>query len=309
MFVLRRTLANVLCAILAVTVAAQPAAAAQTSALPGTITLPSGFQPEGVAIGAKPYAYFGSRVTGDILRVDLRTAEGSTFAAGPGTASLGMKLSGGRLFVAGGAGGDARVYDERTGRLLRTYPLRPAADAPFINDVIVTGGAAWFTDSRSLTLFKLPLGKGGALPEAAVAVPLTGDLELLAGNNANGISATPDGRALIIVQSNTGKLFRVTPAGVTTEIGLAGETVAFGDGLWLRGRTLYVVENRNNVITKIALDRSGTAGTVLSRTGDPGFDVPTTIAEFGGRFYLPNARFTTTPTPETAYTAVSVAIP
>ncbi|WP_328466647.1 superoxide dismutase [Actinoplanes sp. NBC_00393] len=308
---LRRTLANAfLCTALAVTVAAQPAAAGQTGALPSTITLPSGFQPEGIAIGEKPYAYFGSRVDGDIYRVDLRTGAGRTFAEGPGTTSLGMKIAGGRLFVAGGVGGDARVYDLRTGALLKTYQLRPAADGPFINDVIVTRDAAWFTDSRSATLFKLPLGRHNALPPAAFAVPLTGDLAVVPGaTNANGITTTPDGRALIIVQSNTGKLFRVTKSGVTREIDLGGELVNFGDGLWLRGKTLYVVENRNNVITKIKLNRAGTSGEVRSRTGDPRFDIPTTIAEYGKRFYLPNARFTTPPTPETAYNAVAVPIP
>jgi hypothetical protein len=38
----------------------------------------------------------------------------------------------------------------------------------------------------------------------------------------------------------------------------------------------------------------------------PDFDVPTTVARFDGRLYLPNARFTTPPTPETTYTAVAV---
>jgi sugar lactone lactonase YvrE len=220
-----------------------------------------------------------------------------------------MKIDDGRLFVAGGAGGDARVYDVRTGALLRTYQLRPAADAPFINDVIVTRDAAWFTDSRSLTLFKLPLGRHGKLPAAAVAVPLTGDIALTEGNNANGISSTPDGRALIIVQSSTGYLFRVTRSGETTRIDLGAELLTNGDGLWLRGKTLYAVQNRLNVIAKIELNRRGTAGTVVSRTGDPRVDVPTTIAEYGKRFYLPNARFTTPPTPETTYNAVAVPIP
>ncbi|MEU4427260.1 superoxide dismutase [Actinoplanes sp. NPDC024001] len=292
------------------TVAAQPAAAAQTSPLPSTITLPSGFQPEGIAIGERPYAYFGSRVDGDIYRVDLRTGTGRTFAEGPGTQSLGMKIADGRLFVAGGGGGDARVYDLRSGTLLKTYQLRPAADGPFINDVIVTRDAAWFTDSRSATLFKLPLGRHGKLPAAAVAVPLTGDLVVTPGaTNANGITTTPDRRALIIVQSNTGYLFRVTRSGETSRIDLGAELLTNGDGIWLRGRTLYAVQNRLNVIAKIELNRRGTAGTVVSRTGDPRFDVPTTIAEYGKRFYLPNARFTTPPTPETTYNAVAVPIP
>jgi hypothetical protein len=69
------------------------------------------------------------------------------------------------------------------------------------------------------------------------------------------------------------------------------------------------VQNRDNVITKIKMDKDGDRGAVQSRTKDARFDVPTTIAQWGGRFYLPNARFTTTATPTTAYTAVSLAIP
>ncbi|MEU4560796.1 superoxide dismutase [Actinoplanes sp. NPDC023936] len=308
---LRRTLANALLGTaLAVTVAAAPAEAAKSHPLPATITLPSGFQPEGIAIGTKPYAYFGSRVDGDIYRADLRTGAGRTISEGPGTASLGLKIDGNRLFVAGGAGGDARVLDLRTGEILKSYRLQPAGTTAFINDVIVTRDAAWFTDSRNAVLFKLPFGRHGRLPAEAVRVPLTGDFVLAEGNNANGITTTPDGRALIIVQSNTGSLFRVSFSGVATKIDLGpSETLVNGDGLWLRGRTLYAVQNRLNVIAKVELNRRGTAGTVVSRTSNPAFDVPTTIAEFGKRFYLPNARFTTPPTPETTYNAVAVRIP
>jgi sugar lactone lactonase YvrE len=227
---------------------------------------------------------------------------------GPGTQSLGMKLDRrGRLFVAGGMGGDARVIDVRTGRVLRSYQLQTVP--AFINDVILTGGSAWYTDSRNPTLFRLPLGWRGKLPRAAQAVPLTGDIVYQEGNNANGISATPDRRALIIVQSNTGKLFRTEYDGRTTEIDLGGESVPNGDGLWLHGRTLYVVQNRLNVVAKIHLNRSGTRGELVSRTTDESFDVPTTIAEYGNRLYLPNARFTTPPTPTTPYNVVSIRRP
>ena len=44
-------------------------------------------------------------------------------------------------------------------------------------------------------------------------------------------------------------------------------------------------------------------------TTDPAFDVPTTIAEYRQCLYLPNARFTAPPAPETTYDAVSVPIP
>jgi sugar lactone lactonase YvrE len=294
-------------AALAVTVGAAPASAHPVPE-PTTLQLPDGFQPEGIAIGTAPYAYFGSRLDGDIYRVSLRTGQGRIISQGPGTASLGLKLDGrGRLFVSGGMAGDARVVDTTTGRVLASYQLQTVP--AFINDVIVTGGAAWYTDSTNAVLFKVPFGRHGALPAAAVRVPLTGDIAYAAGINVNGISAAPDGHGLIVVQTNTGKLFRTSFSGRTTEIDLGGASVPNGDGIWLRGRTLYVVQNRDNLVTAIRLDRSGTHGTVLSRTTDPRFDVPTTIAEFGGRFYLPNARFSTTPTPTTPYTANAVPIP
>jgi hypothetical protein len=300
-------------AALAVTVGAvtggvAPASAHPATPAPTTIQLPDGFQPEGIAIGAAPYAYFGSRVDGDIYRVSLRTGAGKIISQGPGTQSLGLKLDRrGRLFVSGGSGGDARVLDAATGRVLKSYRLQTVP--AFINDVTLTGGAAWYTDSTNPVLFKLPLGRHGGLPAQAVRVPLSGDIVYTTGNNANGIAPSPDGRALIIVQSNTGKLFRTTYGGRTTQIDLAGEAVPNGDGIWLRGHTLYVVQNQLNVVAKIALNGSGTRGRVLSRTTDPRFDVPTTIAEYGKRFYLPNARFTTPATPTTPYTANAIPIP
>lgn len=310
----RRSLAIVALTALAITAAAPPAAASAAHVThraglgPEVIHLPDGFQPEGIAIGRLPYAYFGSRVDGDIYRAGLLTGRGRVICQGPGTPSLGLKLDRrGRLFVAGGTGGDARVIDVADGRVLRSYALQ--AVPAFINDVVLTGGAAWYTDSANTVLFKLPLGRHGRLPARAVRVPITGAMVYTAGTNANGITATPDGRGLIVVQSSTGKLFRTSYAGVTTEIDLGGESVPNGDGLWLRGRSLSVVQNRLNVIAKIQLNRRATKGTVVSRTTSPDFDVPTTIAEYGKRFYLPNARFTTPPTPTTPYTAVAVRRP
>jgi sugar lactone lactonase YvrE len=304
----RRLLAILTLTAVAVTVGAAPASAHSAGSAPTTIQLPDGFQPEGIAIGRAPFAYFGSRADGDIYRASLRTGQGSVISQGPGTSSLGLKLDNrGRLFVSGGSGGDARVLDAGNGRLIKSYTLQTVPS--FINDVVLAGGAAWYTDSTNPVLFKLPLGRHGSLPAQAQQVSLTGEIAYAAGTNANGISATPDGRGLIIVQSNTGKLFRASFSGRTTQVDLGAEAVPNGDGLWLHGRTLYVVQNRLNVIAKIALNKSGTSGHVVSRTTDARFDVPTTIAEFGNRLYLPNARFSTTPTPTTPYTAVAVPRP
>jgi sugar lactone lactonase YvrE len=277
-----------------------PAVASAAPSLPTTINLPAGFRPEGVAIGSAPVAYFGSLATGDIYRVDLRTGAGRVISEGPGTPSVGMKIDGrGRLFVSGGVAGDARVVDSRTGRVLESHQL--ATGTTFINDVALVGGSAWFTDSNNQVVYRLTCG-------VVTNVPITGDFVYAEGMNANGIAPTPDGRALLIVQSNTGKLFRVDFDGVSRQVAL-DYTLTNGDGLLVSGRTLYVVQNRLNTVAVLHLDRQGTSGALVKTVTDPRFDVPTTMASFHNRLYLPNARFTTTPTPTTEYTAVAIPKP
>ena len=219
-----------------------------------------------------------------------------------------MKVDRGRLFVAGGPTGNAYVYNARNGALIRTYAL--STGGSFINDVVVTKNAAWFTDSFKPVLYRVPLGPAGR-PGAASAfstVNLTGDYVHGAGFNVNGIDATPNGKTLVIVQSSTGLLFTVNAMGGTRAITLAGnESVPNGDGILLDGKTLYVVQNRLNVIAKIALSPNLRSGEVLRRISSPDFDVPTTVAELGSRLYAVNARFGTAPTPTTEYAVVEVA--
>jgi sugar lactone lactonase YvrE len=307
-----RTAVVLAVAVLAATLTPQPATAAPDAILPipTTIALPNGFQPEGIAIAA-PFAYFGSRADGRIYRASLFSGQGAVLTPGPGTPSLGLKIDArGRLFVAGGTGGDARVIDTATGRVLASYRLQTVPS--FINDVILAPTGAWYTDSTNPVLFNLPLGRDGSLPPATGvrAVPLTGDIVYAPGNNANGIALTPDGRGLLIVQSNTGLLFRVDPAtGRSTKVDLGTELLTNGDGLLVIGSTLYVVQNRLNTVAVFRLNAAGTRGELATKATDARFDVPTTVAAFGDRLYLPNARFTTPPTPDTTYSANAIRRP
>jgi sugar lactone lactonase YvrE len=279
-------------------------APAPAAAHPATLSLPDGFQPEGIATGPGPVAYFGSRVDGDVYRVDLRTGRGAVFSPGPGTPSLGMKTDGrGRLYVAGGTGGDARVVDTRTGAVLASHEF--ATGNTFVNDVVLTPGVAWFTDSRNPVLY------GVTASGSVRTLPLTGDyVHRPDVNNGNGLTRTPDGRALLVVQSATGLLFRVDPdTGDARTVDLDGYVLVNGDGMLLEGRRLFVVQNRLNRVAVLDLDRAGTAGRLVHTITDERFDVPTTVARYAGRLYLPNARFSTPPTPETEYTAVRVRFP
>lgn len=291
-----------LAAVLGVTLtAAAPVTAGASKHFPTEFSLPNGWQPEGIAISGTT-AYFGSRADGSIYAADLRTGKGKVLAKGPGTPSLGLKVDDReRLWVAGGVGGDARVYDTRSGKLLATFQFATADT--FVNDVVLTEKSAWFTDSRKAVLYEVPLN---LKPHRTLA--LTGDLVVTPGaTNLNGIVTGLDG-GLIVVQSNTGKLFRIDPrSGKSAEINLSGQTLTNGDGLLREGRQLYVVQNRLNKVARYTLSRDG--ATLAAERTDARFDVPTTVAAFGKRLYLPNARFSTPPTPETTYTVVAVERP
>ena len=138
-------------------------------------------------------------------------------------------------------------------------------------------------------------------------IPLTGDYQHVAGQfNLNGIVATENGKTLIAVQSSSRKLLTIDPkTGVAKLIDLGGYDLSNGDGLLLRGRTLYVVQNRDNKVAVFELSRDLTKATFLRALTDPGnLDVPTTIDRFGGRLYVVNARFGTTTPTDQAYDIV-----
>ncbi|MDT0611306.1 SMP-30/gluconolactonase/LRE family protein [Streptomyces lancefieldiae] len=278
------------------------------SAWPRRFPLPDGFQPEGIAIGTAPYAYFGSLANGDIHRAALATGRGSVVARGLGAGhpSVGMRLDRrGRLFVSGGDSGEIRTVDIRTGETEVVYDV----GGTFVNDVILTPGAAWFTESFQPVLYRLALDRHGR-PRAVETLPLSGDWEQGPDFTANGIERTPDGKALLLVNAfaNGGGLMRVDPrTGTARAVDLGPARLPNGDGLLLCGRTLYAVQQSQNAIDVFRLNAAGTRGTVVTRITDPRFRIPTTVAAWGDRLYLPNARFDVEqPMPDTEYDAVAV---
>jgi sugar lactone lactonase YvrE len=306
----RFPLRRVLVLLVMATVAALPATAGAAT-FPDTIRLPDGFQPEGIAAGRGTSLYVGSIPTGAIWKGDARTGRGELLVeAQEGRSAIGIEVDRrNRLFVAGGATGMAFVYDARTGEDLASYQLAVPGAATFVNDVAVTDRAAWFTDSRAAQLYALPLGRHGGLPDQdeVRTLRLTGDFVLGTGNNLNGIVAARDGRVLLAVQTNTGKLFRINPrTGVTRQVDLGGAVLEAGDGMLLAGRALFVVQNRLNRIAVVVLSKGLDRGRVVAHLTDPDFDVPTTIAFQAGRLYAVNARFGTTDPQPARYDIVRV---
>lgn len=286
-------------------------AAQAAPTFPGIVPLPDGFAPEGVVTGDGTELFAGSLATGAIYRADLRTGQGEVVVTPPeGRTAVGLAFDkrSGLVYAAGGDTGMAFVYDPDTGQTAATYEL--TAPGTFINDVIVTRSAAYFTDSFRPFIYRVPLGPDGALPDASAVeeIELGGDYVFVSGDfNANGIEATPDGKWLILVHSSRGELYRVHPAtGEASLVDLGGDAVPSGDGILLQGHTLYVVQNFLNQIAVVELAPDLLSGDVTDRISDPAFRIPTTAANFGPYLYAVNARFDTPAGPDVEYEVVQI---
>ena len=289
-----------------------PAGAGAAERFPELIGLPDGWQPEGIVTGQGPVLYAGSLAGLGLYEVDLRTGEGQLLADGEGRTTVGLSFDQrtNYIFAAGGPDRSAYVFDADSGELVRTYTFDGAGSITFLNDVIVTRRAAYFTDSFSPVLYRVELGPGGRLLDqgAVETIPLSGEFGFVPGEfNSNGIEATPNGRSLIVVNSTLGTLYHVDPdTGEATEIDLDGESVTSGDGILLQGKTLYVLRNQLNRIAVIRLSPDLGSGSLIDTITDDNFDVQTTLALLGSRLYAVNARFGTPPTPTTEYSIVQV---
>jgi sugar lactone lactonase YvrE len=278
---------------------------------PEVFPLPNGLGPEGIAAGEGTTFYVGSIPTGNIFRGDLGTGEGEILVtAEPGRQAIGLKFDPrtGLLFVAGGATRFAYIYDGETGESVDAIELTTLDS--FINDVVITRNAAYFTNSRQPEIYRVPLEEDGGLPDSPTVevISLTGDYQFdPAQFNANGIAATPNGKTLIIVNSWEGALYKVNPfTGEATRIDLGGDALPNGDGILLHGDDLYVVQNRLNQVSIVELSSEYTVGEILETITSDLFRVPTTIARFAGTYYVVNARFGTPVTPDTDYDVVRV---
>ena len=234
-----------------------------------------------------------------MVTVDLRSGELTRLVdndTAAGRVAVGFTVERGLVIVAGGSTGGAFVYDARTGAEVADLELTDPSAGTFINDVVVTGESAWFTDSLQAQLYRLPL-RGGVVgtPET---IPLSGPAgDFVPGFNLNGIEVTD--RELVVVNSTNGDLYAVEPDGESRSIDLGGETVTDGDGLLLIGRQLFVVRNQLNQIDVVKLSARPTSGEVIRTIRSSLFDVPTTVAKHGNRLVLANARFGITE-PDTA---------
>ncbi|HEX2104768.1 MAG TPA: hypothetical protein VHF51_14020 [Solirubrobacteraceae bacterium] len=277
--------------MLALTVAlAAPAAAFQ---LPRLIVLPGAGSAEGIATGRGATFFAGDLFRGDIFRGNFRRGTAEMFIDVPqGRMAVGMAVDPARrlLFVAGGFTGQAYVYDTRTKATLATYQFG-SPQTSLINDVAVTTRGAWFTDSKQATLYFVPMSRTGVSRQFRT-LALRGPAADTRGEfNLNGIQAVARGQTLIVAHSANGKLYRVdSSTGASATI--AGVRVPRVDGIVLRGRRLWAVQNSNRV-TRVRLSPRLRSGVVERVIRSDRFQVPSTATRYGRWLAVVNAKFDT----------------
>ena len=282
--------------------------------------------PEGIAFDRRSGRFLVSRVgTGAIVsgafgQTALAPFLGGTASTGSPLAT-GLKVRNGLLYVAGASSGKIRVVNLATKAVVATFDTRTVNDASkptFVNDLDVDEhGDIFATDSKQPFVYRIAgaavRAGGGPIQAIDVAPEIKIDPAPDA-FNLNGIVAQNEGRDLIVVQTSSGKLFRIsfrgrrsgddnapaTPAGGRTirEIAIQGGAgnVKGGDGLLVdRGRLLVVrgstPAHDNGAIDVLKLGHHRTRARLESEISDPSFAGPSTIARTGKRLLVVNANF------------------
>ena len=304
---MKRTLIGVL-AVLALAVGATVASAhrghgGKGAAQERLLTLrpdPAG-NPEGVAFDKRTKAFFVSS-TGDgaIYRGTLGSDTVTPYIAGaPGKVAVGLKVKRGKLYVAGGPTGSITVYDIATKAQLASFDT---GSGGFLNDLQVTrNGDVYVTDSSRPKLWHVTAAQvaaGSGTPQGldVSAVPYD------AGFNLNGIVAR-SARTLVVVDTNSGKLFRIRlghdGASIARIDEITGATVPGGDGLLLDGGRLVVVQGDPAQLSFLKLRHGARTATLQRTQTSDKLRGPSTVARARKLYLVVNADFATSTKPFT----------
>ncbi|RBO87762.1 SMP-30/gluconolactonase/LRE family protein [Nocardia puris] len=298
----RLTAVAVLAAVLAACGSAEPEARVQTAyELPGDRVYP-----EGIALEPNTgVTYVGSYEDGSVYRAEPGAPRAEVFlpagADGRATANGLAVDPQGRLWVTDSTKG-VTVYDTTSRTALARFDV-PDDDPRFVNDVTITpDGTAYLTDSVRAVLYRVTpdqvreaaaQGGSGALTPAFDLTPELAPREAGAAS-LNGIVAAESGRHLLAVDMIAGHLYRVDLTGAAPAIrrvALDGGDLRNGDGLALRGDTLWVVHNMDETVSRWTLTDDAAAARLDDRFTDESLDVPTTLVRSGDRLLVVASQF------------------
>jgi Cu-Zn family superoxide dismutase len=258
--------------------------------------------PEGVAFDKQSKAFFVSiTADGAIYRGTLASDTVAPFIPGAaGRAAIGLKVRDGKLYVAGGPTGTITVYDLATRQAVAEFQTGTGG---FLNDLVVTGrGDVFLTDSFRPILWHVTAEQvqaGSGTPQAldVSAIPFE------AGQfNLNGI-ASEGSRRLVVVDSNSGRLFRIELGDDQSSIRaideIQGATVPGGDGLLLDRGRLVVVQGNPAQLSFLKLRGGARRATLQDTQTSAHLRGPSTVDRGNGLYLVVNADFATSQRPFT----------
>jgi Cu-Zn family superoxide dismutase len=271
---------------------------------------PDAGNPEGIAFDKRSRAFFvgitpGGTAAGTIYRGTLGSDTLTPYIpGGVGKAAIGLKVRRGKLYVAGGPTGTITVYDLATKQPVATFQTGTGG---FLNDLVVTRrGDVYVTDSFRPTLWHVTADQvraGSGAPQALSVGGADGIPYEPNAFNVNGIVAK-GGRTLVVVNSFSGKLFRIElgddRASIDAIDEIEGATVPGGDGMLLdRGRLVVVQGAPRNQLTFLKL-RRGAREVRFERTRTSSkLRGPSTVEVAKGLYLVVNADFATSQKPFT----------
>jgi sugar lactone lactonase YvrE len=273
----------------------------QAAAKVFTLTPSTHGNPEGIAAGSGRTFFVGTVTDGTIYSGTTNSPTVTEFiVGGTGKMATGMKVSRGLLYVAGAATGKITVYNIATKQQVAQFDTGAGG---FLNDLVVTrNGDVFVTDSMRPVLWHVTAAQvqaGSGTPEQISVAP---EITFTTGFNLNGIVARNGGKRLIVVQSNTGKLFRIDLGSTAASRKITqvdAPALPGGDGLLIDGGRLLVVQGSPAQVSVLKL-KSGSSRATLDRTiTDPTLKGPSTIARVGKLLLVVNADFATSTQPFT----------
>jgi hypothetical protein len=262
---------------------------------------PAGSTFEGIGVDERSGLFYVTEVTGGAIhRGVINKPTTQEWLGGEGIdgrwTARGMTVDKlGRVYIAGGPNStvhpgapDLWVYSSN-GALLAA--LNTGVANVMINDVTIgADGAAYFTDSNTPRVFRVSNSKYGWT--VTLWKDASAEIKALPGFNLNGIVATPDGKALLSVQSNAGRLWRFDlRTRRVTSVAVRGAELTSGDGLVLKGHEVTAVRNFARVLTTLKLNRSWTSATLVKEVNTPKDRVLTTAKIARGRLLAVDSKF------------------
>ena len=203
----------------------------------------------------------------------------------PGQSADGIRVSGGRIYIAGGVDGQIRVYDLVTRQRTGTFETGPGGH---VIDLAVTGtGDVYVTDGVRPVLWHLTpeqIAAGTGTPEAVVVTP---EVPMHASCNLNGIVALTD-RRLIVGNYTDGLLYRVdlSDSGGRTIVPITGVTVPLAAGMALDGNRLVLADDAG--LSVVELGDDARHATLVEQIRDPSFRSTAAVAVAGDRYLVAN---------------------